>query len=435
MSVIPSTADAASHRTEIGLVGTFDVENYGDLLFPLLAQAELGRRLPGARVVPYSYNARVTPAWPYEVRPVSELVAAAGTTGVLVGGGQLVRSDTYFPIAVPPGTAVPYDIWLLPALAGLALRVPVVWNAIGAWEGGVAFTPTVRELCAAALQASDRVFVRDAITAQIFDAIAGRPVARQVPDTGFGLRRLVDVAAPSAAYVQWRRTHGIAGPYVAIQATDHLAPSADALRRLRVLLPEAKLVLLPICKVHGDRGSLPPFAGLDAIADDAFLEPTLFAEIIAHAMLAVGSSLHFGITAIAFGIPLLRAAGYDDKKYRILDDFAGTRPLRADLTRDDVVRLAAAARADPRPAAVAREVDAYWDEVAAIVGADSAAGTAAIRPARARGVDRARGAPPGRELRIGRGAVSAPVAAEPVAPERPPTSGRARQNGVFVTLR
>jgi hypothetical protein len=136
------------------------------------------------------------------------------------------------------------------------------------------------------------------------------------------------------------------------------------------------LVLLPICKVHGDRGALPPFAALDAVADVAFLGPTQFAEIIAHAMLAVGSSLHFGITAIAFGVPLLRAAGYDDKKYRILDDFAGTQPLRADLTRDDVAQLTAAARADPRPAAVAREVDAYWDEVAATFGAASATGTA-----------------------------------------------------------
>jgi Polysaccharide pyruvyl transferase len=196
-------------------------------------------------------------------------------------------------------------------------------------------------------------------------------VARRAPDTGFGLRRLVDSSSPSAAYVEWRRAHGIAGPYVALQATEHLAPSADAVRRLRLLVPDAKFVLLPICKVHGDRGSLPQFAGLDAIADDAFLEPTLFAEIIAHATLAVGSSLHFGITAIAFGVPLLRAAGYDDKKYRILDDFAGAQPLRVDLTRDDVAQLAAGARADPRVAAVAREVDAYWNHVAAIFGADS----------------------------------------------------------------
>jgi len=358
---------------DIGIVGTFDVENYGDLLFPLLAQAELERRIP-ARVVPFSYNARSTPGWPYVVRPVAQLVdTGAGLAGLLIGGGQLVRSDTYFPVAVPPGTAVPYDVWLLPALAGLALRVPVVGNAIGAWEGGVAFTPALRELFAAVLHGSEYVAVRDAISAQVFDAIAGRAVAREVPDTGFGLRRLVDPAAPSAAYAEWRRTHGVTGAYVAIQATEHLAPSRDALLRLRMLLPETRFVLLPICKVHGDRGGLAHFAGLDAVADDAFLAPELFAEIVAHAQVAVGSSLHFGVTAIAFGVPLLRAAGYADKKYRILDGFAGAALLRADLTRETIEGLATAAAADPRVAAHACGVDAYWDDVAARLGREAGA--------------------------------------------------------------
>jgi lipopolysaccharide transport system ATP-binding protein len=358
---------------DIGIVGTFDVENYGDLLFPLLAQAELGRRMP-ARVVPYSYNAHSTPGWPYDVRAVADLAdTGAGLGGLLVGGGQLVRSDTYFPIAVPPGTAVPYDIWLLPALAGLALGVPVVWNAIGAWEGGVAFAPAVRDLVAAVLHGSERVAVRDAITAQVFDAIAGRAVASEVPDTGFGLRRLVDRAAPSAPYAAWRRAHGITGPYVAIQATEHLAPSRAALLQLRALLPETKFVLLPICKVHGDRGGLAHFGGLEAVIDDAFLAPALFAEIIAHAQVAVGSSLHFGITAIAFGVPLLRTAGYADKKYRILDQFAGTALLRPDVTRETIARLAAAAAADTQVAVRARNVDAYWDDVAGLLGRDSGA--------------------------------------------------------------
>ena len=29
-------------RWEVGICGTFDVSNYGDLLFPLIAEAELG---------------------------------------------------------------------------------------------------------------------------------------------------------------------------------------------------------------------------------------------------------------------------------------------------------------------------------------------------------------------------------------------------------
>jgi hypothetical protein len=251
-------------QIRLGIVGTFDVENYGDLLFPLLARAELSRRLPAASITAFSYNARSAPQWPYDVRPVASLVdGGSDLAGLLIGGGQLVRTDAYFPIPVSAGTVVPYDVWLFPALAALALHIPCPWNAIGAWEKGVAFPPAVREMFAAAVRGSHRVAVRDAISAHVFDTVAGMPVARQVPDTGFGLRRLVDAGMPSAVYAEWRRLHGIAGPYVAIQATVHLASARAALHNLRTILPDAKFVLLPICKVHGATASRnwPPARG------------------------------------------------------------------------------------------------------------------------------------------------------------------------------
>lgn len=50
---------------QIGLFGTFDVQNYGDLLFPLIAQAELTERLGPGKLLPFSYHAKTPPAWPY----------------------------------------------------------------------------------------------------------------------------------------------------------------------------------------------------------------------------------------------------------------------------------------------------------------------------------------------------------------------------------
>ena len=35
-------------RPRIGIVGTFDIENFGDLLFPLVARRELEERLRSA---------------------------------------------------------------------------------------------------------------------------------------------------------------------------------------------------------------------------------------------------------------------------------------------------------------------------------------------------------------------------------------------------
>jgi hypothetical protein len=38
------------------MVGTFDVDNFGDLLFPIVAEHELTARLPGVELRRYSYH-------------------------------------------------------------------------------------------------------------------------------------------------------------------------------------------------------------------------------------------------------------------------------------------------------------------------------------------------------------------------------------------
>src|SRR5688572_20213140 len=124
-----------SERTwEIGLCGTFDLQNYGDLLFPLLARAELGDRLGPVRVHSFSYRAKAADTWPYPVTSVSELpLLAASLDGLLVGGGFLIRFDKdVAPGYAPPGGIHhPTGYWLTPALIALQHGVPLVWNAPG----------------------------------------------------------------------------------------------------------------------------------------------------------------------------------------------------------------------------------------------------------------------------------------------------------------
>src|SRR5688500_17008770 len=88
----------------IGVFGTFDVENYGDLLFPLIAEAELTKRLGRVNVHAFSYHARSRPEWPYPVTSLTELPQMAGSLdGVLLGGGLIIRFDK----GVAPGYGPP----------------------------------------------------------------------------------------------------------------------------------------------------------------------------------------------------------------------------------------------------------------------------------------------------------------------------------------
>src|SRR5687767_4064151 len=110
----------------VGLWGTFDVDNYGDHLFPHIAAVELGRRLPGLELrtaAPYG-SAHPTR---FDGEPVAALppwssqaaAAAAGTHDlVVVGGGELLHMNDRL---LAPVYGVPAD--------ELAQRAPSAWFA------------------------------------------------------------------------------------------------------------------------------------------------------------------------------------------------------------------------------------------------------------------------------------------------------------------
>ena len=78
----------------VGICGTFDVANYGDVLFPLIADAELKERLGNVTLHRFSYNSRTPPEWPYEVTSVTALPQVIDRLdGLLLGGGHIVRFD------------------------------------------------------------------------------------------------------------------------------------------------------------------------------------------------------------------------------------------------------------------------------------------------------------------------------------------------------
>src|SRR5438874_13560227 len=99
----------------VGMAGTFDVDNYGDLLFPLIAAAALKRRNSRIQVVPFSVNGKSEHSWPFRVQPIEELTASlSNLSAMLIGGGQIVRFDKSYPVPVPKNADVPIAYWLVP---------------------------------------------------------------------------------------------------------------------------------------------------------------------------------------------------------------------------------------------------------------------------------------------------------------------------------
>src|SRR5215213_1809972 len=204
---------------QIGLFGTFDVENYGDLLFPLVAEAELSRRLGPVKLHRFSYHARTPPDWPYEVTSLTQLPQMVSRLdGILIGGGFLIRFDKEVaPGYGPPTPAIhhPTGYWLTPGLIALQQGIPLIWNAPGMHCNEIpAWADPLMEL---ALSLSRYIAVRDQPSQEALARFTDPSRIAIVPDTAFGISRLLD-GSPSSELNRLREASGLTGPYIVIQA-------------------------------------------------------------------------------------------------------------------------------------------------------------------------------------------------------------------------
>ncbi|MDQ1498023.1 MAG: hypothetical protein QOI86_1363, partial [Actinomycetota bacterium] len=157
----------------VALWGTFDVDNYGDHLFPRVAAHELRRRLPEAVVDAYSPygwlhptgldgGRAASPLGPWSPERAGQLAAAHHL--VVVGGGELIHLHDPLLAAVYGTTAdvlcrlAPSRFFVEGLGPELEAQCPVVWHAVG-----VPWTPAAEqaERLRGALAGRPYVAVRD----------------------------------------------------------------------------------------------------------------------------------------------------------------------------------------------------------------------------------------------------------------------------------
>lgn len=367
----------ATATPSVAIVGTFDVENYGDLLFPLIADAELRRRCTSIDLVPFSVNGRSVAQWPYEVHPTRALAEMMpGFSALLIGGGQIIRFDDVYPIAAPPGTKMPIDYWLVPALIGALNGKPVFWNAPGVLTRS-SDAPWLSRPLAEALRASRFVGVRDEVSLSHLRRLAPDAELAFLPDTAFGISRLWPLHDESPQFSEWRDSIGLQGRYALVQGSPFMHFNRRAIERQLKSLGLSQLVVLPICRCHGDNGdNFPDLPDVRVVRSREWPQLLLIAEIVARSEFLFASSLHACITAISYGVPAARAFAYTDRKFELLDGFEGVASIDDEA---GLARLAARGRRiEPRAIDYADRLSRYWDQVAeAIAGGDRARDDAA----------------------------------------------------------
>jgi lipopolysaccharide transport system ATP-binding protein len=356
----------SKRRLQLGIFGTFDVENYGDLLFPMLVEAELSQRLGPLTLHRFSYSRKTPQEWPYSVTSVTELPSmAAGLDGVIIGGGHIIRFDKWIaPGYTPPAPAIhhPTGYWLTPILIALQHDTPVVWNAPGVHGDIPAWADPLMKL---AVSGSRYVSVRDEPSRGALARFAGTNEINVVPDAAFGVARLLDTSQPSDEFVRLREAHGLTDSYIIIQATPALSGFARFVREHEQLFRHHKLLILPTGPVFGEHSAAlgQDLPGIVRLPE--WPGPLLMAELIARAKAVVAVSLHLSITALACGVPVFRPAQSFGGKYAILSKFEGVYPF--DGEGIDPLRFAGVRGFDkplPEISLALRLLAHHWDTIA-----------------------------------------------------------------------
>lgn len=361
---------------QVGLFGTFDVQNYGDLLFPLVAEAELSKRLGPVKLHRFSYHAKTPPDWPYAVTSATELPhMIGGLDGMLIGGGFIIRFDKEVaPGYGPPTPAIhhPTGYWLTPALIALQHGVPLVWNAPGMHCNEIpAWADPLMRL---AFSLSRYIAVRDEPSRAALAPFADRVTVEVVPDTAFGIAGLLDDQL-SVEFDRLREASGLTGPYIVVQAAMGLEAFVQSVKKQSRRFRDFRFLALPIGPVLGDRASIlgDDLPGLVRLK--SWPHPLLLAKLISEAEAVVGHSYHMSITALASGVPAFTLQDLSTGKYSALSGFEAIFPLAKNREPDPDWFLERVGKTAPSLAARSTldKLARHWDSVADALRAGPAA--------------------------------------------------------------
>jgi GT2 family glycosyltransferase/polysaccharide pyruvyl transferase WcaK-like protein/glycosyltransferase involved in cell wall biosynthesis len=361
-------------RVRIAQFGTYDVENYGDLLFPLVARSRLADL--GAEIVPVS-PVGATGVWDDCLPSAGPDDELGDIDAVLLGGGNIIHSGA-------PGVEIYrrdgltallayVGLWSGAAALAEARGIPLLWNAPGVpapIEGRLA--PILKS----ATEDAAYVSVRDhGSRARLQQSGVKAPVA-VVPDPALDVDRLwPDEALDEAAETT---LGGGADRLIAVHLNRRYVRGDDqdvaALLDTLAQQQDARLMLLGLGPCHGDD------ALAVGVAASMRSEPVVISRPAALRQVAalirgsdayVGSSLHGFVTACAFGVPALLVASERPpgrgKFSGFLDHVRQSRALMSDLPMA-IEELPATIEGPPPVLGPAREaVDAHWSTIRAVL--------------------------------------------------------------------
>ena len=303
---------------KIMVVGTFDVDNYGDCLFPDVLKNELQCRMENVETVLFSPTPRVSKLGNYDkveqlpgTLKECENIKYNSYDVIILAGGEVLQNghapNGLYCMIPPNSMSAGMRLWMTPAILKAKREVHYIVNAVGV--GGI--DNNVKEGLSAALQLSDYKSVREEYSAAFLKKIG---CETQVGiDSAFALPRLFEKQKWETIAERVLPSGLELGSYLVVHASiQYIAKKfADWCKAIKNVATLANLpvLLLPICYHHSDRVTLYKASrvlkglGVNVKLITKYLKTTETAAIIACSSGFCGTSLHGAISSVAFEKP------------------------------------------------------------------------------------------------------------------------------------
>lgn len=299
----------------IAQVGSFDVENYGDLLFSDVFEAQMRKRLDIDEIVFFSADTCTIPnrnVMTHSVQEMETLHCQKPFDAVVIGGGDLIhfgRMMILRPFIAPVEQL--YDapsMWIIPALISERYGIPLMLNAPGV---PAAFTDNEKRVVRNLLGEAMYLSVRDANAQKELAAALSDKEITVVPDTVLSISTLFPKEELE------KRLHEIypqlkAGNYLLAQINYKF--TEEDIRILKETLTQIRqntgldILIQPIGYSMGDTEAIAAMKKdlpADFIVCDRHLSQYDLLAVIASAAFYIGSSLHGAITSASYGVRVL----------------------------------------------------------------------------------------------------------------------------------
>lgn len=308
---------------KIAHFGTFDVENYGDLLFPLLIERRLGNENNEFVHVSPAGGAPAIDDCKLAIGFEQALAECESWDAIVLGGGALAHGDFAGEVdkyQAPDIHTIAYPgLWLLPALISSLRGLPLAWNSPGV-PGDFSSERKHRLLQWAAWQA-DYLSVRDMASAEVL--AQSLVESRVVPDTAVEVSRLWSEDELRRESERLRSHEGWPrNAYLALHLNERYAGSDLAALGREIgqicLKQGASALLIGIGDCHGDTAFAHRVLPYVRDCPVHILRPDSLRSVAAAIRFAqgyIGSSLHGAITAYSLARPLLIVAPKSRSKF------------------------------------------------------------------------------------------------------------------------